>query len=57
MTAAPDIVQDGPRVLHELSFEVKSGERVGIGKHYRHHSDVPLTRYLNSRSHGKRQGQ
>ena len=23
---------DGPRVLHEISFEVKSGERVGIGK-------------------------
>lgn len=24
--------QDGPEVLHEVSFEVKSGERVGIGK-------------------------
>ena len=23
---------DGPRVLHEISFEVKAGERVGIGK-------------------------
>ena len=23
---------DGPRVLHEISFEVKSGERVGIGE-------------------------
>lgn len=23
--------QDGPRVLHEISFDVKSGERVGIG--------------------------
>ena len=24
---------DGPRVLHEISFEVKSGERVGIGEY------------------------
>ena len=24
--------QDGPRVLHEISFEVQSGERVGIGE-------------------------
>ena len=23
--------EDGPKVLHEISFEVKSGERVGIG--------------------------
>ena len=23
--------QDGPRVLHEVTFEVQSGERVGIG--------------------------
>lgn len=26
------IWQDGPRVLQDISFEVKSGERVGIGK-------------------------
>ena len=25
---------DGPRVLHEISFEVKSGERVGIGEQF-----------------------
>lgn len=24
-------LQDGPEVLHELSFQIKSGERVGIG--------------------------
>lgn len=24
---------DGPRVLHEISFEVKAGERVGIGEY------------------------
>ena len=23
---------DGPKVLHDLSFHIKSGERVGIGK-------------------------
>ncbi len=23
--------QDGPKVLHNLSFEIKSGERVGVG--------------------------
>ena len=26
---------DGPRVLHEISFEVKAGERVGIGGYMR----------------------
>lgn len=25
-----DIMQDGPKVLHGLSFEIKAGERVGI---------------------------
>ena len=25
-------LKDGPRVLHEISFSVKAGERVGIGK-------------------------
>lgn len=25
-------LQDGPRVLHDLSFEVKTGERIGIGE-------------------------
>jgi ABC-type multidrug transport system fused ATPase/permease subunit len=23
---------DGPKVLHDVSFEIRSGERVGIGK-------------------------
>jgi ABC-type multidrug transport system fused ATPase/permease subunit len=23
--------QDGPNVLHDLSFEIKSGERIGVG--------------------------
>ena len=32
MSVIADPIQDGPRVLHEISFEVKSGERVGIGK-------------------------
>lgn len=26
--------EDGPRVLHEISFEVNAGERVGIGELY-----------------------
>jgi ABC-type bacteriocin/lantibiotic exporter with double-glycine peptidase domain len=26
--------EDGPKVLHDISFEVKSGERVGIGVWY-----------------------
>ena len=26
------VFQDGPKVLHEISFEVSSGERVGIGE-------------------------
>lgn len=25
-------MQSGPRVLHDVSFEIKSGERVGIGE-------------------------
>lgn len=25
---------DGPKVLHNLSFEIKSGERVGVGKSF-----------------------
>jgi ABC-type multidrug transport system fused ATPase/permease subunit len=25
--------EDGPKVLHELSFHIKSGERVGIGEY------------------------
>ena len=24
---------DGPKVLHDISFEIKSGERVGVGKY------------------------
>ena len=36
--------QDGPRVLHEISFEVKSGERVGIGEGLLlYHLRMPLT--------------
>lgn len=23
---------DGPKVLHDISFEIKSGERIGVGK-------------------------
>lgn len=23
---------DGPKVLHDLSFHIKSGERIGVGK-------------------------
>ena len=30
-------MKDGPRVLHEISFEVKPGERVGIGEGYISH--------------------
>ena len=30
-------LQDGPEVLHDLNFQIKSGERVGIGV-----SRVPL---------------
>ena len=26
--------QSGPRVLHDISFEIKSGERIGIGKDF-----------------------
>lgn len=26
--------QDGPKVLDNISFEIKSGERVGIGEIY-----------------------
>lgn len=26
------MLQDGPQVLHEISFEIKSGEQVGIGE-------------------------
>lgn len=26
-------VLDGPLVLRDISFEIKSGERVGIGEH------------------------
>jgi ABC-type multidrug transport system fused ATPase/permease subunit len=25
--------EDGPKVLHDISFHIKSGERVGIGEH------------------------
>ena len=25
---------DGPKVLHDISFEIKSGERVGVGKYH-----------------------
>jgi ABC-type polysaccharide/polyol phosphate transport system ATPase subunit len=25
------LTQDGPKVLHDLSFEIKSGERIGVG--------------------------
>ena len=25
--------QEGPKVLHDISFNIKSGERVGVGKH------------------------
>lgn len=24
--------EDGPKVLHDISFEIKSGERVGVGE-------------------------
>jgi ABC-type bacteriocin/lantibiotic exporter with double-glycine peptidase domain len=30
--------QDGPNVLHDVSFIVKSGERIGIGEHIKHFS-------------------
>ena len=26
------VLQDGPKVLHDLTFTIKSGERIGIGK-------------------------
>ena len=31
----PDLIsgyQDGPKVLHDISFYIKSGERVGVGE-------------------------
>ena len=32
MTVQADVhMQDGPDVLHDISFEAKSGERIGIG--------------------------
>ena len=26
------VYQDGPKVLHDISFHIKSGERVGVGE-------------------------
>ena len=34
--------QDGPRVLHDITFEVQSGERVGIGE------NIPLAEDVTS---------
>ena len=36
--------QDGPKVLHDISFQVRSGERVGIGMYL----DTPG---INDRAH------
>lgn len=30
-----DFAQTGPRVLHDLSFRIASGERVGVGAYHR----------------------
>jgi ABC-type multidrug transport system fused ATPase/permease subunit len=32
---------DGPNVLHELSFEIKSGEKVGVGASVAGTNNVP----------------
>lgn len=34
-------LQDGPNVLHDISFEVKAGERVGIGR-FKHQFEYRL---------------
>ena len=28
-------LQDGPKVLHDLDFQIKSGEHIGIGTYFR----------------------
>jgi hypothetical protein len=44
--------QTGPVVLHGLSFEIKSGQRVGIGKPLKHSA---LRNILNYSKLGERE--
>ena len=55
VTRLPNLVQDGPRVLHEISFEVKSGERVGIGESHAitHHNVRSWKRPVGRTGSGK----
>jgi ABC-type multidrug transport system fused ATPase/permease subunit len=43
---------DGPTVLHDISFNIKSGERVGVGKSYCIERSFKELTVRHSRSHG-----
>ena len=38
-------LQDGPKVLHDLDFQIKSGEHIGIGAYFRL---VPVPGWFNT---------
>jgi len=46
----------GPSVLHGLTFEVKSGERVGVGEHSIESDHRKMADCLFSRSNWERKG-
>lgn len=49
-------IQNGPKVLHDLTFDIKSGERIGIGMFAHYRVDLRLIRFDNSRPNWKWQG-
>lgn len=49
--------QDGPEVLHDISFNIRSGERIGVGEYRRYiKQNLRLIQYLSSWKNWKRQG-
>jgi hypothetical protein len=49
-------VQDGPEILHDISFHVKSGEHIGIGKVMPFYSMISMLRFSYSWTHWKWKG-